>query len=114
MIDPHTIVIRPRITEKTARLSYGDEREQDDTKLQRKYTFVVAPNANKIQIKQAVEAIYNAGKKKDEAISVVAVNTMNVRGRFRRVGGRSRGKKPDFKKAVVTLAPGQMLEDFGV
>jgi len=65
-------------------LERRDEREQDDTKLQRKYTFVVAPNANKIQIKQAVEAIYNAGKKKDEAISVVAVNTMNVRGKARR------------------------------
>ncbi len=114
MLDPHTIVLQPRITEKSARLSYGDDRVKDESLLQRKYTFLVAPHANKIQIKQAVESIYNAGKKKDEVIQVTAVNTVVVRGKMRRVGQRAKGRRPDFKKAIVTLAPGQMIEDFGV
>lgn len=115
MKDPHAIIIRPHITEKTTALSYGDIRERDEKKLQRKYTFIVNNNANKIEIKQALEAIYNAGKKdKEERISISSVRTMNVQGKTRRVGMKNKGKKPDFKKAVVTLAPGQLLEDYGV
>jgi large subunit ribosomal protein L23 len=72
----------------------------------RKYAFSVAPNANKIQIKEAVEKLFN--------VKVVSVNTYNIRGRegtswtkARRIHGR--GKKE--KKAVVTLAVGQSIPE---
>lgn len=109
----HDIIIRPHLTEKTTKLSYGDDRIADQDKVVRKYTFIVAPSANKIQIKHALEAIYNEGKKDNDKIKITNVNTLNVRGKSRRVGQRAKGKRPDFKKAVVTLAPGQMLEDYG-
>jgi len=113
--DPHIIILRPHITEKSVSMSYGDPKIRDESQLQRKYTFIVAPSANKIEIKSAIEAIYNAGKKgKEEHIEVETVRTLNVRGKMRRVGNRAKGKRPDFKKAVVTLKRGQVLEDYGV
>ncbi len=116
MKDPHTIIIKPHITEKSAALSYGDPMILDESELRRSYTFVVQGTANKIEIKQAIEAIYNAGKKRDgdSNIKVEGVRTMRVHGKMRRVGQGSRGKRPDFKKAIVTLAKGQILEDYGV
>lgn len=115
MRDPYSIIIKPHITEKSVAMSYGDSSAKSEEELRRSYTFIVAPNANKIEIKQAVEYIYNAGKKaKEEKIQVAKVRTMNVRGKTRRVGQRSKGKRPDFKKAIVTLVPGQVLEDYGV
>lgn len=115
MKDPHTIILKPHITEKSARLSYGDD-PYSETGGRRSYTFIVAPTANKIEIKEAVETIYNAGKRDKEAkIEVTSVRTIAGKGKLgRRVGNRPRGKKKDFKKAVVTLAAGQMLEDYGV
>jgi large subunit ribosomal protein L23 len=116
MKDPHTIIIRPHITEKSAKMSYGDSRAVSEDDIVRSYTFIVAPGSNKIEIKAAVEAIYNAGKKdKDARVSVTAVRTVTLKGKVgRRVGMRKQGKTPDFKKAIVTLAAGQMLEDYGV
>ncbi len=114
MKNPHEIIIRPRITEKTVALSYGDRRIQDETKIVRKYTFEVATSANKLEIKSAIEAIYNAGRKKDEAIVVGSVRTIKVLGKKRRRGQKSTGYEPDRKKAVITLAAGQVLEDYGV
>lgn len=69
-----------------------------------KYVFVVDRNANKHQIAQAIEEIY-----KNEGIKVVAVNTINVKAKPRRVRGRP-GFKNAFKKAVVTLRPGDNLD----
>lgn len=69
-----------------------------------KYVFVVDRNANKHQIAQAIEEIY-----KNEGIKVVAVNTINVKAKPRRVRGRA-GFKNAFKKAVVTLRPGDNLD----
>ena len=60
----------------------------------KKYTFVVAKNANKIEIAKAVEELFG--------VEVESVNTMNVRGHLRRYG-RFEGYKPSWKKAVVTL-----------
>ncbi|MCW5935899.1 MAG: 50S ribosomal protein L23 [Fimbriimonadaceae bacterium] len=115
MKDPHEIIVRPHITEKSVNLSYGDEKITDDNLLQRQYTFIVAPSANKIEIKRALESIYNAGKRaKDDLIQVEKVRTITVRGKMRRVGSRAKGKKADFKKAIVTLGKGQRLEDYGV
>ena len=115
MRDPHTIIIKPYISEKSVKLSYGDPHEMDEQRLQRSYTFVVAPDANKIEIKQAIESIYNAGKKeKADKIQVDKVRTITVRGKSRRAGRVSKGITSGFKKAMVTLVRGQILEDYGV
>ena len=78
------IIVRPVITEKSM------AGIQD-----KKYTFEVAKDANKIEIKQAVEALF-------DGVKVAKVNTVNVRGRNRRMG-RYTGTTPAWKKAIVTL-----------
>lgn len=114
MRSPHEIIVKPHITERSVALSQGDPRIREDKDIVRKYTFLVAPDANKIEIKEAIETIYNEGKKKkDEQLVVTNVRTIKVPGKKRRVG-RSIGYKKDRKKAIVTLAKGQMLEDYGV
>lgn len=86
------VIRRPIITEKSmAGLASG------------RYTFVVDLRANKIQIRQAVEEIWQ--------VRVAAVNTMRIRGKRRRVG-RSVGERPDWKKAVVTLRAGETIAFF--
>jgi large subunit ribosomal protein L23 len=82
---PQDIVIKPVITEKA----------MDNLKAG-KYTFKVARDANKIEIKKAVEALFSGTK-------VEKVNTMNVRGQFRRQGRNSGGYTPKWKKAIVTM-----------
>jgi large subunit ribosomal protein L23 len=111
--NPHTIILAPHITEKSVAMSYGNEAIKDESLLVRKYTFVVAKSANKIEIKKAIEAIYNEGKKGEGAISVTSVRTIKVLGKKRRRGMRV-GYEPDRKKAIVTLDKGQILEDYGV
>ncbi|NLG83906.1 MAG: 50S ribosomal protein L23 [Firmicutes bacterium] len=91
-MDAWTIVKRPIVTEKSNRLME-----------QNKYCFVVDPKANKHQIKQAVEEIFK--------VKVLAVNTMRMEGKIKRLG-RSEGRRPDWKKAVVTLAPGSRIQFF--
>jgi large subunit ribosomal protein L23 len=113
--DPYTIIIRPHITEKTVDLSHGDPRIRETEQIVHRYTFIVALTANKLEIKGAIEAIYNKGKgPKDEKVIVDQVNTIRMKGKTRRVGQKSSGRKPDFKKAVITLKRGQVLEDYGV
>jgi large subunit ribosomal protein L23 len=91
-MNPHQIVIRPLITEKNTNLmSLG------------KYSFQVDRNANKPQIKLAIEALFS--------VRVTAVHTMNVRGKLRR-RGKDYGYTADWKKAIVTLAPGDRIELF--
>lgn len=114
MKNPHEIIIKPHITERAVAQSYGDVRIKDEKALVRKYTFVVAPDANKIEIKQAIEAIYNAGKKKDDQINVKSVRTVTLPGKWRRRGMKVGGYEPDKKKAIVTLGKGQIIEDYGV
>ena len=91
------IVIRPVVSEKSyAAMAAG------------RYVFRCRPDANKIEIKKAIEDLFS-----DQKIEVVAVNTVNVRGKQRlRSRGRTRveGKSPDWKKAIVTLAPGQSIK----
>ena len=67
------------------------------------YTFVVAPDANKIQIKKAVEKLFS--------VKVVSVNTARVHGKFRR-HGRAIARRPDWKKAFVKLQEGNAIELF--
>ncbi len=113
MKNPYDIIVAPHITERSVALSYGDPRQKDESLLVRKYTFIVNPDANKLEIKAALESIYNAGKKADAAIKIESVRTMKVLGKKRR-RGRSVGYEPNRKKAIVTLAKGQILEDYGV
>jgi large subunit ribosomal protein L23 len=89
--DPRDIVIRPVISEK----SYGLQDEFN------KYTFIVAPHANKTQIRQAVETIFR--------VKVTGVNTLNRQGKRRRTR-RGWGKRPDTKRAIVSLAVGERID----
>ncbi len=68
-----------------------------------KYTFAVVPSANKTQIKNAVEELFKVKVKK--------VNTMNMQGKMKRQGLRA-GRRPSWKKAIVTLQEGQSIEFF--
>ena len=66
-------------------------------------TFEVAPSANRVEIKNAIEKIFNA--------KVKSVSTLNVKGKVKR-RGRILGKRRDWKKAVVRLMPGQRIDFF--
>ena len=68
-----------------------------------KYVFVVAKKANKIEIAKAVAEVFN--------VKVANVNTVNVSGKMKRMG-RFVGKRSDYKKAIVKLAPGETIEFF--
>ena len=94
MKDPRTIILRPVVSEKSyALLDAGV------------YTFVVAPDANKTEIRAAVESIFS--------VRVTKVNTLNRPGKRK----RSRrtftfGRRPDTKRAIVTLAAGDRIDLF--
>jgi large subunit ribosomal protein L23 len=93
--DPRDVIIRPVVSEKSYALYDGNV-----------YTFVVAPDANKVEIRQAIEAIFD--------VRVTNVNTLNRDGkrkRNRRTG--TFGRRPDQKRAIVTLAEGDRIEIFG-
>jgi large subunit ribosomal protein L23 len=91
--NPRDILLRPVVSEK----SYGLLDEG-------KYTFVVAPDANKTQIKQAVEEVFR--------VKVTGVNTLNRQGKRRRTRF-GWGKRADTKRAIVTLAEGDRIDIFG-
>jgi large subunit ribosomal protein L23 len=91
MLHKRSILRKPLLTEKIARVQ--------DTHNQ--YAFEVDPVANKIEIKRAVEKKYE--------VHVLDVQTMNVRGKVKRLG-RFHGKRADWKKAIVTLKPGDKIE----
>ena len=93
MKDVRSIVKRALITEKGTVLR----------ELRNQYFFEVARDANKIEIKRAVESIFN--------VKVKTVQTMQIRGKIKRQG-RFAGKRSDWKKAVVTLQPDQKIELF--
>lgn len=92
-VHPYQVLLRPIITEKATMLT-GEN----------KYAFQVDPRANKLQIKQAVQAAFD--------VQVTAVNVMNVKGKRRRLGRRSAGRSPDWKKAIITLAEGDKIQIF--
>jgi large subunit ribosomal protein L23 len=93
MLHVYDVIRRPVTTERNT-----------DLMEQGRYTFEVAPDANKIQIKEAVEKAFD--------VKVLAVNTMNVHSKRRRERTRFRGYRNGWKKAIVTLAPGQRIEIF--
>ncbi|MGH7501472.1 MAG: 50S ribosomal protein L23 [Longimicrobiales bacterium] len=87
----HDVVIAPVVTEESALL-------QDEA---RTYTFIVARDANKLQIRQAVQTLFG--------VKVEAVRTANYQGKWRRVG-RSTGRRAAYKKAMVRLAEGDSID----
>jgi large subunit ribosomal protein L23 len=91
--NPRDILLRPVISEKSYRLVDNG-----------KYTFVVAPDANRTQIRQAVEQIFG--------VRVTGVNTLNRPGKRRRTRF-GWGKRPDTKRAIVSVAEGDRIDAFG-
>ena len=85
------IIIRPLMTEKSMR-----QKEEINT-----MAFQVRPDANKIEIRTAIESIFN--------VKVTSVRTATFEGKLKRMG-RQQGHRPDWKKAVVKLAPGHKIE----
>ena len=86
----HHLIKGPIITEKTHAM-----REAAN-----KVTFRVAVKANKIEIRKAIEELFK--------VKVLGVNTVRVRGKAKRMG-KTEGMRPDWKKAIVTLAPGEKI-----
>jgi large subunit ribosomal protein L23 len=106
MRSPEMIIKRPLLTEKGTRLKDtggqgGDELDPETLKSQ--LLFEVARDANKVEIRAAVEKLWN--------VDVVAVRTSVVRGKEKRMG-RFVGKRSNWKKAIVTIAAGQTVEFF--
>ena len=93
MKEARSIVLKPLVTEKGSKL-----REAGN-----KYLFRVAGDANRLEIKRAIEEIFN--------VKVRSVKTMLVHGKIKRLG-IFRGKRPDWKKAIVTLEAGQTIDLF--
>lgn len=92
--DPRDIIVEPVISEK----SYG-------LMDQNKYTFLVKPDSTKPQIKQAVEQIFD--------VKVTSINTINRQGKRKRTRF-GYGKRPDTKRAIVSLKDGDRIDIFGV
>lgn len=92
MKDFRDIILKPIVTEKSMNLLADN-----------KYTFLVDKRANKTEIKNAIESIFS--------VKVENVNTMNIKGKPKRMG-RYEGKRPDRKKAIVTLKAGQKIRIF--
>ena len=92
MKSPRDVILRPIVSEKSyAGLEAGS------------YTFLVDPRANKTEIKEAIQAIWD--------VRVISVNTLNRPGKLKR-RGYTKGKRPDQKRAIVTLAEGDSIEIF--
>jgi large subunit ribosomal protein L23 len=91
MRDAREVILRPVVTERSTEMADG----------RGAYTFLVATDANKIEIRHAVQALFG--------VRVNDVRTLNCRGKVRRVG-RSVGRKAAYKKAIVTLAEGQRID----
>ncbi len=87
----YNVLIKPRLTEK------GSIQKE----LANQVVFIVDRRANKIEIKEAVEKLFK--------VKVLAVNTMNVKGKPKRMG-RFEGRRSDYKKAIVTLHEGEKIE----
>lgn len=90
-LDMHAVLVQPLLTEKLTGI-----RESTNT-----VGFIVHPDANRVQIKQAVETLLK--------VKVARVNVLNVLGKVKRLG-RFSGKRSDWKKAFVTLKKGEKLE----
>ncbi len=98
-LSAHEVILRPVISEKSM-----------DESGRGKYTFAVHPDANKIEIKAAIEELY-----KTEKVTVVGVNVLTTKAKEKRRGtkrGRIVGHTSPWRKAIITLAPGQKITFF--
>ena len=93
MREPHQVIFKPLITEKS---TLGKE-------VNNQVVFEVDPGSNKIEIRQAVEKAFG--------VRVTDVRTINMQGKRKRVG-RSFGRRSNWKKAIVTMAPGEHIDFF--
>lgn len=91
MRDPRSVLVRPLMTEKSMQ-----QKEEFNT-----VTFEVSPDANKVEIRQAVEKVFN--------VKVADVRTASREGKWKRMG-KFEGRRRSWKKAMVTLAPGHKIE----
>ena len=91
--EPHHVIIAPILSEEST----------IQTETQNKYMFKVHPNVNKIEIRNAIMKLY-------PQIKVLSVNTMNYTGKVRRRGRGRPGRRPNWKKAVVSLRKGDTIE----
>jgi len=91
MKDSRSIIKKIQVTEKGTLLAED-----------RKYLFEIAPDANKVEVKRAVESLFD--------VSVTKVNTMNYEGKRKRLRTAKYGKRSDWKRAVVTLAAGNKID----
>lgn len=89
--NPREVILRPIMTEKSVR-------QKEDRNV---VTFRVRPDANKVEIRAAVETVFN--------VKVADVRTASFEGKLKRMG-RYQGRRPDWKKAVVQLAPGYKID----
>ncbi|RTZ97651.1 MAG: 50S ribosomal protein L23 [Deltaproteobacteria bacterium] len=89
----HDIIRRPIITEKTT----------NQKEAYNQFSFEVAPKANRVEIKRAIEEVFS--------VRVSAVKTLHIRGKLKR-RGRILGRRRSWKKAIVTLMPGERIEFF--
>src|SRR5438477_13145622 len=106
MRSAQSVIKRPLLTEKTARLRETGGASQSPVEgeaYSQKVVFEVASDANKIEIKAAVQSLFK--------VTVMDVRTLVVRGKLKRVG-RFAGRRPSWKKAFVTLKPGDNIEFF--
>lgn len=94
MIHPREIIIAPMLTEKSMLL-----------KEENKYVFKVSINANKIEIRKAIEKVFS--------VKVLNVNTIRMKGKPKRMG-KYQGYRPSWKKAIVTLDKDNTIPDFEV
>jgi len=92
MKDLTRVIVRPVVTEKTTDMGEND-----------KYVFEVASEANKAEVKQAVEKFFG--------VKVVDVRTLNMKGKPKRLG-RYMGRRKDWKKAIVTVQAGDKIDLF--
>ena len=106
MRTPQTIIRSPVLTEKGTRLRETGglpEAPPADIAYSQKVLFEVAHDANKVEIRDAVEKLFR--------VKVLSVRTQQVQGKEKRVG-RFQGRRPDWKKAIVTLKAGDTIEFF--
>ena len=97
-MNPYELIRRPIITEKSMETYF--DRQGNEIK---KYTFEVPQSANMVEIKKAVEEVFG--------VTVAKVNTMNIMGKMKRMG-RYEGRRPSWKKAIVTLAKDSKTIEF--
>ena len=93
MREPHKVVYRPLITEKSTL----------QKEINNQVAFEVDTKANKVEIRQAVEKAFG--------VHVLAVRTVNMQGKKKRLG-RFQGRRANWKKAIVTMAPGEHIDFF--